>query len=79
MRLAPGATLPNDFKKYARGGNNSELDLIGGLVLDVPNNVLMKLASHASVFQVHHNRAVTSSNDRTAVTVGRAPSTRRLG
>ena len=40
MTLAPGATLPNDFKKYLKGGKNSQLDLIGGLVLDVPDSVL---------------------------------------
>jgi serine protease AprX len=70
VRLAPGATLPNDFRKYVQGRKTSTLDLIGGIVLDLPDNVLAKLAGHGSVFQVHHNRAVTSSNYRTAVTVG---------
>jgi serine protease AprX len=69
VRLAPGATLPNEFKKYLKGGN-SQLDLIGGLILDVPDTLLTMLANHASVARVHHNRAVTPSNYRTAVTVG---------
>ena len=67
VTLVPGATLPPEFKKYAR---NAKLDLINGQVLDLPNGVLKAMANHPSVFRVHFDRPIKSHNYRTAVTVG---------
>ncbi|HEV8345447.1 MAG TPA: S8 family peptidase [Vicinamibacterales bacterium] len=67
VTLVPGATLPAEFKKF---GQNRNLDIINGQVLDLPNNVLRKLAAHPNVFQVHYDRPTRTHNNRTAVTVG---------
>src|SRR5439155_21915273 len=37
VTLVPGGQLPAEFRRYARAG---KLDIINGLVLDVPNGVL---------------------------------------
>src|SRR5262245_22696091 len=67
VTLVPGAQLPPEFKKFS---GDLKLDLINGVVLDVPNGVLKQLASHPSVFRVHYDRPLEKSNYRTAVTVG---------
>src|SRR5579872_1417345 len=67
VSLVPGATVPPEFKRFARA---DKLDIINGVVLDVPNSVLKKLEAHPNVFQVHFNRPIALSNYRTAVTVG---------
>ena len=67
VTLLPGAQLPPEFKKYSR---NTSLDLINGEVLDLPNNVLARMAAHPSVFRVHYDRPIASHNYRTSVTVG---------
>jgi hypothetical protein len=68
VTLVPGAVLPSEFKKFARAGG--KLDIISGQVMDLPNNVLRKLAAHPDIFQVHDNRPVQTHNYRTAITVG---------
>ena len=67
VTLVPGATLPNEFKKFAQNGN---LDIINGVVLDLPNHVLKMLAAHPNTFRVHYDREIKTHNLRTAVTVG---------
>jgi serine protease AprX len=67
VTLVPGATLPPEFKKWARA---DKLDIINGQVLDLPENVLRQLAKHPDVFQIHDNRPIASHNYRTSVTVG---------
>jgi serine protease AprX len=67
VTLVPGAQLPPQFERYARGG---KLDIINGHVLDIPNGVLKQLAAHANVFRVHEDRPLVTHNYRTAVTVG---------
>ena len=67
VELVPGAKLPSELKQFAREGR---LDIINGQVLDLPNNVLRKLAAHPSVFRVHYDRPTAQHNYRTAVTVG---------
>ena len=67
VTLVPGATVPNEFKRFARA---DKLDIINGVVLDVPNNVLRRLEAHPNVFRVHDNRPIATHNYRTAVTVG---------
>jgi serine protease AprX len=75
----PGAELPKDFKRYAWrfavGGSNSggvdhNLDIINGLVLDLPNNLLAKMANHPDVFRLHLDRPIKGHVYRTSVTVG---------
>ncbi|HET6958536.1 MAG TPA: S8 family peptidase [Vicinamibacterales bacterium] len=67
VALVPGATLPPEFKKYSRG---TKLDLINGEVLDLPSNLVSKMAANPSVFRLHYDRPIESHNYRTAVTVG---------
>src|SRR5437867_2145897 len=67
VTLVPGATLPAEFKRYTL---NSSLDLINGEVLDLPNGVLKRIATHPSVFRVHFDRPTKTHNYRTAITVG---------
>jgi serine protease AprX len=67
VTLVPGATLPNEFKKYTR---NTRLDLINGEVLDLPNGVLRKLAAHPNVFRLHYDRPIKTHNYRTSITTG---------
>jgi serine protease AprX len=77
VELKPGAQLPNEFKNYARrfavegsnsGGFDHNLDIIHGLVLELPNNLLKKLSD--KVFRVHLDRPIKSHIYRTSVTVG---------
>ena len=69
VTLVPGAQLPAEFKKFARGG---KLDILNGHVLTVPNGVLKQLASHPNIFRVHYDRPIKAGNYRTSVTVGAA-------
>ena len=67
VTLVPGATLPNEFKKYTR---NTKLDLINGEVLDLPNGALKKLAAQPNVFRLHFDRPIKTHNYRTSITTG---------
>jgi len=76
VTLVPGATLPAEFKKFARALN---LGIINGQVLDLPNGLLKRLEAHPAVFQVHDNRAIGGHNYRTSVTVGATTIRETLG
>ena len=76
MTLVPGATVPAEFRKFARRG---KLDIINGQVLDLPNGMLKKLAAHPDVFRIHANRPIGAHNYRTSVTVGAATVHETLG
>ena len=67
VTMQPGATLPAEFKKFARDG---KLDVINGQVLELPNGVLKQLAAHPNVFRVHYDRPTATHNYRTSVVVG---------
>jgi serine protease AprX len=67
VELAPGAQLPADFSKYTRGG---KLDILNGYALELPENVIRKLAAHPNIFRVHHDREIYTHNYRTGITVG---------
>jgi serine protease AprX len=67
VTLAPGAKLPNEFKRFAQ---NRNLDIINGVVVDLPNYVLKVLAAHPNTFQLHYDREIKTHNFRTSVTVG---------
>ena len=76
VTLVPGATLPPEFKKFAR---RAKLDLINGQVLELPNRELRKLAAHPNIFRVHENRPIGAHNYRTSVTVGATAARYYLG
>jgi serine protease AprX len=67
VSLVPGAELPAEFKKFARGGR---LDVINGVALELPNYVINQLAAHPSVFRLHYDRPIHAHNYLTSVTVG---------
>ena len=67
VTLAPGAKLPQEFKKFALG---NKLDLINGQVLDLPNGLLKRLAAHPDTVKIHYDRPAGKFNYRTAVTTG---------
>jgi len=61
VELKPGHQLPNEFKNYLRrfavdgnaDGVDHNLDLINGVLLELPNNLLKKLSSKGEIFRVH--------------------------
>jgi serine protease AprX len=67
LELVPGAQLPPELRKFARGGR---LDIVRGQVLDLPNGLLKQVAAHPDVFRVHYDRPIGAHNYRTSVTVG---------
>jgi serine protease AprX len=78
VTLTPGATLPAEFVPFLRRFNKQEsLDIINGVVLELPNRLIRRLEARPEIFRVHHNRPISSSNLRTSVTVG-ALTTRSL-
>jgi serine protease AprX len=83
VTLVPGATLPPEFKRYARtfgsDGAAGNLDLINGVALELPHSVLKQMASHPSIFRVHEDRPIKTHNYRTAVTVGATTVQQNLG
>jgi serine protease AprX len=74
VELKPGHELPREFKYYASrfavDGVDHSLDIINGVLLELPNNLLKKLASKGEVFRVHLDRPIESHIYRTSVTVG---------
>src|SRR5580765_6880359 len=67
VMMKPGAELKPEFQHYVRASN---LDLINGWVLDLPNALLKKLSDQPGVLTVHFDRPIKAHNYRTAVTVG---------
>jgi serine protease AprX len=67
VTLKPGTELKPEFMIFSRASN---LDLINGLVLELPNGLLKKLSDQPGVLTVHFDRPIRSHNYRTAVTVG---------
>ena len=67
VRLVPGANVPPEFRRYVRG---EKLDIINGVVLDLPNGVIKRLERYPEIFRVHDDRPTSPHNYRTAVTVG---------
>jgi subtilisin family serine protease len=78
VELKPGHELPPEFKNYVRrfavggsaDGTDHNLDLINGVLLELPNNLLKKLASKGEVFRVHLDRPIMGHVYRTSITVG---------
>ena len=68
VTLVPGAQLPAEFKRFARG--DRKLDLINGLELELPNRVLAQLEARPEIFRVHYDRPVMAHNYRTSITIG---------
>ena len=68
VTLLPGAKLPAEFRRFARG--DRKLDIINGAVLDLPNSVIRRLESRPEIFRVHHDREIQGHNYRSSVTTG---------
>ena len=77
VTLTPGATLPQDFKRFARA--RGRLGIINGQVLDLPNNVLRQLEARPEIFRVHYNRPTAAHDFRTSITTGARAVQRGLG
>src|SRR5262245_13822760 len=67
VTLVSGAKLPPAFERYVK---RRDLDIVNGVVVDLPNNLLKTLAAHPDAVQRHYDREVGAHNYRTAVTVG---------
>jgi hypothetical protein len=63
--------LPPQFSRFAR---SEKLDIINGVVLDLPNGLLQQLGADPSVFRVHDDRPVFTHNYRRRSPSARAPS-----
>jgi len=59
--------VPPQFQRFVRG---NRLDIINGVVLEIPDNMLKKLGDHGDVFRVHDDRPIGTHNYRTSITVG---------
>ena len=68
VTMAPGATLPAEFKRFAR--TRGRLGIINGQVLDLPNDVIRQLEAHPEIFRVHYNRPTAAHNFRTSIATG---------
>jgi serine protease AprX len=66
VRLAQGAKLPPEFRRYAR----RRLNVINGEVADVPNWLLERFAQYPEVLLIDHDRPASGVNYRTGVTIG---------
>src|SRR5215203_936419 len=69
VTLTPGGRLPAEFRRFVRGTN---LNLINGAALELPNGLIKRLASMPQTFQIHDDRPIEPQNYRTSVTVGAA-------
>jgi serine protease AprX len=78
VALAPGATLPAEFAPFVRR-KLGKLDIINGIAIDLPNNLIQRLADRPEVVRIHHDRPIRPSNLRTAVTVGAVAARSLLG
>jgi serine protease AprX len=68
VTLVPGATLPQEFKRFTR--SRGRLGIINSEVLDLPNNVLRQLEAHPEIFRIHYDRPTAAHNFRSAITTG---------
>ena len=68
VTLVPGATLPQEFKRFAR--LRGRLSIINGEVLDLPNNVLRHLEARPEIFRIHYDRPTSAHNFRSSITTG---------
>jgi serine protease AprX len=75
LTLKPGKRLPAELRKYAKGN----LNIINGMLLELPNGLIRHLEASSDVVSVHYNRETQTSNYRTSVTVGAATARAFLG
>jgi len=66
VRLKRGKKLPSELRRYAKGN----LDIINGVLLELPNGLIRRLKGQSEIVSVHYNRSTATSNYRTSVTVG---------
>jgi serine protease AprX len=69
VTLKPGADASSEVKRLG-GKLGRRLGLINGLVIELPNGVIRKLADHPAVESLHYDRSTSGEMNRVAVTVG---------
>ena len=69
VTLERGADVSADVKKL-NGRIGRKLGLINGQVIELPNNVLRKLAENPAIESIHYDRPTGGEMNRVAVTVG---------
>ena len=69
VTLKPGADASSEVKRLG-GKLGRRLGLINGLVIELPNGVIRKLADHPAVESLHYDRPTGGEMNRVAVTVG---------
>jgi serine protease AprX len=77
VTLVPGAELPGEFRRFARG--DRKLDIINGVELELPNGVIKALEARPEVFRLHYDRPIGAHNYRTSVTVGATSARQNYG
>ena len=69
VMLKPGADASTEVRLLG-GKLGRRLGLINGLVVELPNGVIRKLANHPAVESLHYDRPTGGEMNRVAVTVG---------
>jgi serine protease AprX len=69
LELNPGYDLGDVVEKLG-GRRGRKLNIIGGELIELPNNMLRKLAEHKAVKAMHHDRATGGEMNRAAVVEG---------
>ena len=69
VMLKPGADASTEVRLLG-GKLGRRLELINGLVVELPNGVIRKLANHPAVESLHYDRPTGGEMNRVAVTVG---------
>jgi serine protease AprX len=69
VTMKPGATDPGDVRLLG-GRAGRRLRLINGLVVDLPNGQLKRLANHPAVARIDHDRPTIAHMATVAATVG---------
>jgi serine protease AprX len=77
VTLVPGATLPPEFKRFARV--RGRLGIINGQVLDLPNNILRQLEARPEIFRIHYDRPTVAHDFRTTIASGARAAQEGLG
>ena len=60
--------LPLEYRQYEVV--DGKLDIINGVVVDLPNRLLSQLANDPKVARIHYDRPIAKHNYRTALTTG---------
>jgi serine protease AprX len=72
-----GGQLPSEYRQYEVA--DGKLDIINGVVVDLPNRLLKQLANDSKVARIHFDRPIAKHNYRTALTTGTRAVQQTLG